>query len=87
MPAERADASGMSKGVKDMTDHPMYLSTRQAAELLGLSPRTLERYRGAGEGPPYMKRGRQVRYARADLDDWMEGGRPPPKPVNGRRTR
>ena len=68
-----------------MTDHPTYLSTRQAADLLGLSPRTLERYRGAGEGPPYMKRGRQVRYVRVDLDEWMEGGRRSPKPVNGRR--
>ncbi|MDE0006560.1 MAG: helix-turn-helix domain-containing protein [Rhodospirillaceae bacterium] len=70
-----------------MTDHPTYLSTRQAAELLGLSPRTLERYRGAGEGPPFMKMGRQVRYARVDLDDWMEEGRLPPGTVNGRRKR
>ena len=69
-----------------MTDHPTYLSTRQAAELLGVSPRTLERYRGSGEGPPYMKVGPRVRYARADLDAWMEEGRPPPKPgKNGRK--
>lgn len=62
-----------------MTDHPTYLSTRQAAELLGLSPRTLERYRGSGEGPPFMRMGRGVRYSRADLDAWMEHGRPPAK--------
>ena len=70
-----------------MTDHPTYLSTRQAAELLGLSPRTLERYRGAGEGPPYMNLGPRVRYARPDLDAWMKKRRARRKPPNGRKKK
>ena len=32
-----------------------YLSTPQAAALLGLSHRTLERYRVTGGGPPFLR--------------------------------
>jgi len=49
-----------------------YLSTREAAALLGLSPRTLERYRVTGEGPEFSKLGRRVCYARADIDGWAQ---------------
>ena len=41
-----------------------YLSTPQAAAILGLSRRTLERYRVTGEGPVFAKIGRRVCYAR-----------------------
>ena len=47
-----------------------YMGTREAAALLGLSPRTLDRYRVTGEGPAFHKFGTRVRYARADLEDW-----------------
>ena len=53
-----------------MIEQRSYLSTRQAAALLGLSPRTLERYRVTGDGPAFSKLGRRVCYARADLDGW-----------------
>ena len=52
-----------------------YLSTRQAAALLGLSSRTLERYRVTGDGPVFSKLGRRVCYARADIDGWASGQR------------
>ena len=55
-----------------MGDRRSYLSTREAAALLGLSERTLERYRVTGEGPEYMKFGRRVRYEQADLDGWAD---------------
>ena len=48
------------------------LTTRQAAERLGLSPRTLERYRVTGEGPRFRKIGRWVRYTPEDLVQWLE---------------
>ena len=47
-----------------------YLSTREAASWLGLSPRTLDRYRVSGEGPAFHRFGTRVRYLAADLDDW-----------------
>ena len=47
-----------------------YLSTPQAAALLGLSPRTLERYRVTGGGPPFLSYCNRVHYLRSDLDAW-----------------
>ncbi|WP_082653933.1 helix-turn-helix transcriptional regulator [Bradyrhizobium pachyrhizi] len=50
---------------------PNLLSSRAAAPLLGLSPRTLERYRCTGDGPAYVKAGRRVLYRPADLEAWI----------------
>jgi len=51
------------------------LTTREAAELLGLSLKTLERYRASGVGPHYIKlaagRSGRVRYRRGDLEAWI----------------
>ena len=62
-------------------DEPAFLTTRQAAALLSLSPRTLDRYRVAGKGPPFHRFGSRIAYARADLHEWAarrrRGG--PPK--------
>ena len=52
-----------------------YLSTREAAAWLGLSPRTLDRYRVSGEGPAFHRFGTRVRYLVADLDDWAAARR------------
>ena len=50
------------------------LNQRQAAALLGLSVRTLERHRVAGTGPRFTRLGRLVRYRPQDLADWVESG-------------
>ena len=55
-----------------MNDERKYLSTREAAEYLGLSPRTLDRYRVSGDGPVFHRFGGRVRYTRSDLDAWAE---------------
>jgi predicted DNA-binding transcriptional regulator AlpA len=47
------------------------LTQRDAARRLLLSPRTLERYRVAGNGPRYVKMSRSVRYREADLESWI----------------
>ena len=47
------------------------LDTARAADHLGLSPRTLEKWRTAGGGPPFVKLGRRVAYRQADLDAWV----------------
>jgi predicted DNA-binding transcriptional regulator AlpA len=54
---------------------PEILDTAGAAEYLGLSTPTLERFRLTGAGPAFAKlspgnRG-PVRYRRADLDAWV----------------
>ncbi|WP_234194294.1 helix-turn-helix domain-containing protein [Pseudacidovorax sp. NFM-22] len=46
---------------------PEFLTTEEAAALLRLSPRTLEKQRVLGGGPRFRKFGARVVYARADL--------------------
>ena len=46
-----------SHGVKDT----------EAGPILGLHPQTLRNKRSRGEGPPYYKIGRAVRYIKEDL--------------------
>lgn len=50
-----------------------FLNTEQAAFYLGLSPRKLQAMRAAGEGPPFRRHSRYVRYHVDDLDRWSEG--------------
>jgi excisionase family DNA binding protein len=47
-----------------------HLTTEQAAEYLGVSESWLAGSRVRGDGPPFYKLGRAVRYIRATLDDW-----------------
>lgn len=47
-----------------------YLDQTHAGAYLGLSPRTLERFRIQGRGPTFLKLGRRVLYARDDLESW-----------------
>ncbi len=51
------------------------LDTREAAAWLGLSPRTLERYRVSGEGPDFLRTGYRVRYLLEDLEKWASARR------------
>lgn len=59
-----------------MTTDPLasqrLLSERDAANVLGLSPRTLQDYRLDGNGPPFVRVSpRTIRYSAADLSDWL----------------
>ncbi len=49
------------------------LNTRQAAQVLGLKPGTLEIWRVRGDGPVFLKIGRAVRYRREDLERYLDG--------------
>ncbi len=53
---------------------PRYLRTKEAAEFLSLSARTLEKHRTYGTGPAYRKLGGRVVYAVDDLEAWAERG-------------
>lgn len=48
-------------------DAPEYLTTREAAVLLGVSVRTLEALRAEGRGPRHVRIGRAVRYPRESI--------------------
>ena len=47
-----------------------YFTEHEAAELLRLSRRTLQRWRQEGLGLPFRRFGGLVRYARSDIDAW-----------------
>nr|WP_047168062.1 helix-turn-helix domain-containing protein [Sphingomonas sp. Y57] len=49
-----------------------FYRNEEAARYLGLSPRTLEKYRVIGGGPIFRKLGRCVVYAVDDLDRWAD---------------
>lgn len=51
-----------------------YLRTKEAAEFLSLSARTLEKHRTYGTGPAYRKLGGRVVYAIDDLETWAARG-------------
>lgn len=51
---------------------PEYLTTEEAATILRLSPRTLEKQRVVGGGPRFRKFGARVLYAMADLRVWAD---------------
>ncbi|WP_371813498.1 helix-turn-helix transcriptional regulator [Ruegeria sp. HKCCA5426] len=52
------------------------LSTRQAADVIGVSVTTLKRMRYADLGPTYTKIGaRTYRYRAADIEDWIRDRR------------
>ena len=53
---------------------PRFLRTREAADFLGLSPRTLEKHRTYGTGPLFRKLGGRVVYAIDELEAWAERG-------------
>ena len=45
-----------------MTEEITFLDTQQAARMLGLSAKTLARYRVTGEGPVFHRFGNRIRY-------------------------
>ena len=47
------------------------LTTRQAAQYIGLSASTLNKWRCHGFGPKYLKLGRAVRYRQEELDTYL----------------
>ena len=49
------------------------LTQKDAARVLGLSVRTLERHRLAGTGPAYARLGHLIRYRECDLVEWVRG--------------
>lgn len=58
-----------------MQANPSYLNDVMAAEMMGLAPITLRKWRQQGCGPSFIKIGRAVRYKLDDLVAWMDSHR------------
>lgn len=48
------------------------LDEKQAADILGLSPRTLQGWRLRGQGPQFVKIGRLTRYRPEDIEAYVK---------------
>ena len=53
------------------TDREALATTREVAEHLGRSEKTLRNWRSRSEGPAYTGSGRGVRYRWRDVEDWL----------------
>lgn len=51
------------------------LTQEELAERMRVSPSTLAKARVTGDGPPFLKIGRSVRYEVAAVDQWLEARR------------
>ena len=69
------DTTGKSSSGEGPREEANLLDTREAAAWLGLSPKTLERYRVSGEGPEFQRFGSRVRYLLKDLEAWASARR------------
>ncbi len=69
------DGTWDAAGDADERTEENHLNTREAAAWLGLSPKTLERYRVSGEGPDFLRIGYRVRYLLEDLEKWASARR------------
>ncbi len=61
--------------MNDTIAPPAVVHETEAAHVLGLSVKTLRRWRWAGKGPRFVKVGAAVRYDPADLTAFIEAGR------------
>jgi predicted DNA-binding transcriptional regulator AlpA len=62
-------------GDEIVIDGRRLLGERRVAEMLGYSPRTLQRWRTEGKGPASTKIGRKVFYELNDLQEWIDRGK------------
>ncbi|MGS1120707.1 helix-turn-helix transcriptional regulator [Rhodanobacter sp. UC4436_H3] len=60
---------------KLLSSAPVRVTTKVAAEYLGVSVRTLEDWRAKGKGPKYMRIGHRIRYEISELDTFIAAGR------------
>ena len=55
-------------------DESTFVTKPKAAEMIGVSVRTLERLVSKGQFPPPLRFGRRRRWVRTALVRWIEGG-------------
>ena len=71
-----------------MDENTRYMTTREVAAYVGLSPRTLESYRSRGGGPPFYVVGSVlVRYLLSEVADWVSARRRHSTSDDGQRAR
>ena len=68
-----AEVAGTAPQVShNSTDLETAIDSRETARILGLSPVTLQQLRARGDGPPFFRIGRTVRYRLGDVIAWRD---------------
>jgi excisionase family DNA binding protein len=63
-----------------VSDDETLLTPAEAAKYLKISLSWLAKGRMRGEGPPFVRLGRSIRYLRSSLVDWMKLSQSTPRP-------
>lgn len=80
---EQADYCPTVQGGRLSQELPALLSEQEVAAWLGVSVRTLRRWRlEHGYGPPIVRVGRFVRYRRGDVEAWIAAQHEPFGPAH-----
>lgn len=69
---QAADCAPKESESRKTTEISALLTPSEAAVMLRLSSRTLERLRATGSGPCFVKAGRRVLYRRRSLEKWID---------------
>jgi len=73
MPADRQRKQRAPRWKRNRVAHIAgYTDERQTAEELGVSLRTLRKWRQQGKGPAYVKFARQIHYPIESRDEWLK---------------
>ena len=66
----------MGQQLRDMLsealDRERALTTDQASKITGQAPITMAQQRARGDGPPFIRINRSIRYRLGDLLDWRD---------------
>jgi hypothetical protein len=57
--------------IQNTHDAAEYLPESALCEQYPFSPRTVQRWRATGDGPPYIRVGRRILYRRSDVEEWL----------------
>lgn len=61
-----------TSGGRTSASDPLLLTEQEAGQILGFSPRTLQKWRVSGGGPAFVRvSSRCVRYRMEDLERWI----------------
>ena len=70
--AKRLTVDGRGRKPEATEVLPDFYSETDLSKRCGISRRTLQGWRQRGGGPPSVKAGRRILYARVDFDQWLE---------------
>ena len=69
------DPTRLGASEADVAEFIDTISEAGLAETLKVKPVTLRSWRRKGDGPPYYRCGRAVRYKLSEVDQWLSGRR------------